>query len=133
MITFFIIALVLIVVVFGVSSALQSYASAQQAQATIETAKAAQMATFGNVFVIVVSALLLLAVLGLIVYLVLQRQTSLRKIERPVSHAKMWKSAPAVRALPSSRNDIQERFMVEHLTPDELQQLADDLLDMIED
>jgi flagellar basal body-associated protein FliL len=56
----FVIALLLIVVIFGVSSGMQSYASAQQAQAVIETAKAAQVSAWGNLINI-------LALLGFVI------------------------------------------------------------------
>lgn len=67
-----VIALVLVVLVFGVSSVMQSYASARQAEAVIETAQATQMATFANVVVIVVMALVLVLILVGIVYLVIR-------------------------------------------------------------
>ncbi len=72
MVIVLVIALVLVVLVFGVSSAMQSYASAQQAEAVIETAQATQMATFANVVVIVVMALVLVLILAGIVYLVIR-------------------------------------------------------------
>lgn len=61
----FVIALLIIVIIFGVVSGMQSYASAQQAQAVIETAQAAQVSAWGNLisilalfgFVVIVLAL----------------------------------------------------------------------------
>lgn len=47
-----IILLVIVVVLFGVQSSMQSYAVAQQAQAQIETAQAAQVASWGNLITI---------------------------------------------------------------------------------
>lgn len=69
---FFGVVVLIIALVFGVSSVMQSYASAQQAQAVVETAQVAQMATFANVVVIVVMALVLVLILVGIVYLVIR-------------------------------------------------------------
>jgi len=69
-----VIAIVLIVLVFGVQSAMQSYASAQQAKATIETAQVAQITAFGNVFMIVVATLVFLAIIGLVMYVIVRVQ-----------------------------------------------------------
>jgi uncharacterized protein HemY len=69
---FFGVVVLILVVVFGVASVMQSYASAQQAQAVVETAQVAQMATFANVVVIVVMALVLVLILAGIVYLVIK-------------------------------------------------------------
>jgi len=60
--------LVLVVVIFGVSSTAQSYATAQQAQAQIETARAAQLASTGNLVTILTTALVIVAVLVLIAF-----------------------------------------------------------------
>ena len=65
----FVIVLLVIVVIFGVASGMQSYASAQQAQAVIETAKAAQVSAWGNLinilallgFIVIVMALIVAA------------------------------------------------------------------------
>jgi len=70
--TILVISLVLIVVIFGASSMMQSYASAKQAEAVIETAQAAQMATFGNVVVILLLAIVVLAVLFAVMYLMVR-------------------------------------------------------------
>lgn len=69
---FFGVVVLILALVFGVASVMQSYASAQQAQAVVETAQAAQMATFANVVVIVVMALVLVLILAGIVYLVIK-------------------------------------------------------------
>lgn len=132
MIVFFAVVLTLIVLVFGISSAMQSYASAQQAQATIETAKAAQMATFGNVLVIVVAVLVLFAVIALVVY-ALVRHANRPAMNAPRSHTGIWKtSASGSPALQNLQED-QSRFTVQHLTPEQLQELTDDLLDLFEE
>lgn len=70
---FLVIVIVLLALVFGISSISQSVATAKQAQATIETAKAAQMATAANTAVIVTAMIVILAILFLIVYLIVTR------------------------------------------------------------
>jgi NADH:ubiquinone oxidoreductase subunit 3 (subunit A) len=69
---FFGVVVGILVVVFGVASIMQSYASAQQARAVVETAQVAQMATAANVIVIAVMALVLVLILAGIVYLALK-------------------------------------------------------------
>jgi preprotein translocase subunit SecG len=65
---YFLVALLLIIVViFGISSGMNSYATAQQAQAQIETAKVAQISSWGNLITILTLALVILVALMLIV------------------------------------------------------------------
>lgn len=131
MIILLVIALIVIVLAFGISSAMQSYASAQQAQAVIETSKVAQMATFGNILVIVLVAVVLLAGMGLICYAIL------RSTQQKLPSRTKWISIPASpsrRLLPRPRERINEDdFIVEHLTPDQTIELADDLSRMFEE
>jgi len=61
-----IIVLLIIVVISGVSSSAQSYATAQQAQAQIETAKVAQVSAWGNLITILTLTLVIIFVLMLI-------------------------------------------------------------------
>ena len=63
----FVFILLIIVLLFGLSSASQSYASAKQAEATIETARAAQIASAGNLVTLVTVALVVIAILASIV------------------------------------------------------------------
>lgn len=72
MVWFLLIALVIAVLVFGVSSFMQSYASAQQAKAVVETAQVAQMATLANLLVIVVMALVIVLVLAGLLYVAIK-------------------------------------------------------------
>lgn len=65
--------LLLIVLVFGVSSGMQSYASAKQAQATIEVAQVAQVNAWGNLIVILLLTLVIVCVLALVVWMVVKR------------------------------------------------------------
>ena len=58
--------LLIIVAIFGVSSGMQSYATAQQAQAQIETAQAAQISAAGNLVTILAMCLGTVAVVAII-------------------------------------------------------------------
>jgi phosphatidylglycerophosphate synthase len=65
---YFVIAiLLLVVIVFGVSSTSQSYATAQQAKAQIETAQLGQINAWGNLITIMTMALIILVVLAILV------------------------------------------------------------------
>jgi type II secretory pathway component PulF len=59
----------ILALLFVLPSVSQSYASGRQAQAVIETSRATQIANFGNLLVIAILAVMLLAALGVIVYL----------------------------------------------------------------
>ena len=65
------IALVIVVILFGFSSMSQSYATARQAQAAIEASRTAQIASTGNLIVIVTLAIVLLVAIVVIAYLLL--------------------------------------------------------------
>lgn len=112
MTTLLIVVIVLVVLIFGAASIAQSIATAQQAQATIEVAKANQMATFANTAVIIIMLIVLLGALLLTVYLVMSRNRAgwRRGAQyvgvdmargRDVSR-KMIVSAPALPSTPSS-------------------------------
>lgn len=58
--------LILVLIVMGISSAMGSYASAQQAQAQIETARAAQFSAAGGMLSTLVMLLVLLMVAALL-------------------------------------------------------------------
>lgn len=66
--------LLLIVIVFGAASGMQSYASAKQAQAAIEVAQVAQVNAWGNLIVLLTLALLIVCVIGMIAWLLLSRR-----------------------------------------------------------
>jgi len=66
MVWIFAILLFIVVLIWGLSSISQSLATAKQAQATIETARAAQIASTGNLVTILVTVLVILGILGLI-------------------------------------------------------------------
>ena len=58
--------LLLIVIIFGVSSGMDSYATAQQAQAMIEVAQVAQVNAWGNLVMILTIALALVIFVALV-------------------------------------------------------------------
>lgn len=130
MIIFVVIALIVVVVIFGISSGMQSYATAQQAQATIETARAAQMATFGNLLMILSILIVVLIVGGVLVYAMIRRvkQMEISK-SAPRSHGEIYRRLAARPR--NTRTD--ENYIVENLTSDQLDELTTDLLDMFED
>jgi hypothetical protein len=64
-----VIILLILALLFALPSVSQSYASAKQAQAVIETSRAAQIASAGNLIIIATLSLLLLVALGVIGYL----------------------------------------------------------------
>lgn len=67
----FLIILLIAVIVFGCSSSAQSYATAQQAQATIEVAQVAQINAWGNVMTIVMVGLIVLLTLAILAAIIL--------------------------------------------------------------
>jgi Na+-transporting methylmalonyl-CoA/oxaloacetate decarboxylase gamma subunit len=62
----FAILLFIVIVVWGLSSISQSLATTKHAQATIETARAARVASTGNLVTILVTALVILGILAMI-------------------------------------------------------------------
>lgn len=68
MIIFLVISLLILALVFGVSSISQSHATAKQAQATIEIARAAEIASISNLVVILLLVLLVIAIVGVVLY-----------------------------------------------------------------
>jgi len=85
--------LLLVVMIFGVVSGMQSFATAKQAQATIEVAQVAQVNAWGNLIVILVMALLIMAVLAIIVWMVYRSLIAengkikpIRGQQTPISH-----------------------------------------------
>jgi len=62
--TLLVIALLIVILLLGLSSISQSYASAKQAQAAIEASRAAQIASTGNLVTLVTVALVIVAVLA---------------------------------------------------------------------
>ena len=76
MIVFLVISLLIVALVFGFSSISQSYATAKQAQATIETARAAEIASTGNLIAILLFALLVIVVIGVSLHFFLSLKTT---------------------------------------------------------
>ena len=66
----YIVAIILLLVlgIWGISQGIQNYAMVKQAEATAETAKAAQVASFGNVIIILVMAIIVLGLIAAVMY-----------------------------------------------------------------
>lgn len=80
----FALMMLIVVLLFGLSSVSHSYSTAQQAQAAIEASRTAQIASAGNLIVIVTLAVFLLVAICVIAYLLLYaRQPGQRKNSRP--------------------------------------------------
>ena len=87
--------LLLIVIISGVSSGMQSYATAQQAQAQIEVARVAQVNAWGNLIIILVLVLLIVLAIAGIAWLYLRR---LQQVQRS--------GQPSVRVSSKSSNEL---------------------------
>lgn len=118
-----VIALVVVVLVFGVSSGMQSYASAQQARAVVETAQVAQMATVANVLVIFVMALVLVLILAGIVYLLLKLN---RKPERQEDRLEVGRQHGAHLKQLLARIDAKQSKMKEPAADESVLVIADE-------
>ncbi len=64
-----ILVLLIVALLFGLSSISQSYATAQQAQAAIEASRATQIASAGNLATILVTAVIVVVVLALGIFI----------------------------------------------------------------
>lgn len=64
----FALMMLIVVLLFGLSSVSHSYATAQQAQAAIEASKTAQIASVGNLVVIAVVALVIVVLLAAVIF-----------------------------------------------------------------
>lgn len=85
-----VVILLIVVVIFGVSSGMQSYATAQQAQAQIETAQAAQVASWGNlitIFTIMLVVLFVVVVIAAILWMIFQRSLHRTASRQPNTQA----------------------------------------------
>jgi imidazolonepropionase-like amidohydrolase len=93
MLQMMVILLLIVLILFGLASISQSYATAQQAQAMIEANRATQIASAGNLVTILMIALLLassLVAVAVIAYLVYRVKT---KIQPGISQGQ-WVSGP---------------------------------------
>ncbi|MCG2786456.1 MAG: hypothetical protein L6461_15295 [Anaerolineae bacterium] len=80
----FALLLFIVVLLFGLSSVSHSYSTAKQAQAAIEASRTAQIASTGNLIVIVTLAIVLLVAIVVIAYLLHARQPAgQRRNSRP--------------------------------------------------
>lgn len=79
-----IIVLLAILVIFGIASGMNSYASAKQAQATIEVAKVAQVNAWGNlvtILTVVLMIVILVAIAAAVLWMFYRRLRSQRTPE----------------------------------------------------
>jgi uncharacterized protein HemX len=95
MIVFLIISLLILALVFGLASISQSYATARQAQATIETARAAEIAGTGNLIVILLLALVVIAILGVGILFFLRTQVASQQSSRKTIKPQVATADPA--------------------------------------
>lgn len=136
---FLVIVIVLLALVFGISSIAQSVATAKQAQATIETAKAAQMATAANTAVIITAMIVILAILFLVVYLIVtrsngQKRTTAYRFEGANARHARALASPKPKAaanLETLKNSDYYDWLIQ-ADPAELNEFEKDLLDYLE-
>lgn len=90
--------LLIIVIIFGISSGMQSYATAQQAQAQIETAKVGQIASWGNLVTILTMALLIVVALAVIIVVLwmMTRRTGARSRQKAIGRRGTTVSSPTL-------------------------------------
>jgi hypothetical protein len=77
-----VIVLLAILLVFGVSSAMNSYASARQAQVAIEVAQVAQINAWGNLVIILAMSFLIVAVIALVIVVFYLRSRANQPVAR---------------------------------------------------
>jgi uncharacterized membrane protein YhaH (DUF805 family) len=106
-----VIALLIIVIIFGISSGMQSYATAQQAQAQIELAQVAQVNAWGNLVTILTLALVIVAILAVVMLVVLRRLDASKKSRQPSARIP-GRDAPQ---LELSTNELIQLLILEKL------------------
>jgi len=127
-----VVILLIAVIVFGISSGMDSYADARQAQATIEVAQVAQTQAWANMISLLVMAVVILLILFALVALIIIaiRFMQVRAESRPVRldqprRAALLADRPQLRAGPI------EPTVLDDLTSEEIElvrHLLDDLL-----
>lgn len=130
-----VIALLVILLVFGISSAMGSYANARQAQVAIEVAQVAQINAWGNLIIILAMALMAIALIAAVVLIVYLRTNTApaqprqwngqRNISKPIAQpefsmndliqlemlrALRMLSAPQMPALPKPQQDEEQEM-----------------------
>lgn len=109
-----VIVLLAILLVFGISSAMGSYASARQAQVAIEVAHVAQINAWGNLVIILAMAFLLVAVIALVIVVLYLRSRANQPMTRTSQFGVRRPSAKA--AMPEfSLNDLIQLEMLRTL------------------
>lgn len=89
MIVLTILALLTIVFLFALSSISQSYASARQAQAVVETARAAEIAGINSLIAILLLALLMIIIIGIGIHFYLRFKTDTQQSPRQIIHPQL--------------------------------------------
>lgn len=89
MIVLTILALLTIVFLFALASISQSYASARQAQAVIETARAAEIAGINSLIAILLLALLMIIIIGISIHFYLRFKTDTQRSTRQIIHPQL--------------------------------------------
>lgn len=114
-----VVILLIIILVFGVASGMDAYASSRQAQASIEQAKAmsevaqvAQVNAWGNLITILTLALVIIAVVGLIIAFVLINTKHSRRRNAPGA---LPNSGQRHEELPISINELIQLQMLKTL------------------
>src|SRR5690349_19701972 len=109
-----VIALIALLAIMGVSMSADSYATAQMAQAQIETARAAQISASGNLVTILtgslVIVLLLLGIMALVALYLWKRST----LNTPKRHS-VSSETPAMTVEPRQQISIQDLMQLEML------------------
>ena len=95
MIVFLVISLLILALVFGFSSISQSYATTKQAQATIETARAGEIASTGNLIAILLFALLVIVVIGVSLYFFLRLRANSQQHSQKSTQSHIAQGGPA--------------------------------------
>jgi heme/copper-type cytochrome/quinol oxidase subunit 2 len=112
------VVLLIILIVFGCSSMMDSYADARQAQATIEVAQVAQTQAWTNLIsVLVLSVLILLIVFGLVALLFLAIR--FRQARAETMPVKLSLSRRA--ALPAEPRQLGAPTEFDDITPEEIE------------
>ncbi len=133
MIVFLIISLLILALVFGFSSISQSYATAKQAQATIETARAAEIASTGNLIAILLFALLVIAIIGISLHFFLRFKTTSQKHIQKSTQSHLSQAGPVsldsiltLLVIQMLQNQMEQNASQLHIPPAQVDTSAED-------
>jgi len=124
MIIFLVISLLILALVFGVSSISQSHATAKQAQATIEIARAAEFANIGNLVVILLLVLLVIGVIGITLYFLFHSKTNSQQRSHQSAQAQVsniggahWDNLLTLLLVQILQNQMEQNTTQLHIPP----------------